>query len=138
MARGMVVIYFSRSGAPQRAHQRALLATDARAIASYLKYEFVEDHGGNIRHDGHVYYVPDDTILVEEAQCLGIQQESDLFGGAVPHIFVKTKSITHPLVDENEAQRPDGWSIAFTRRVADVVLPGYTVFSQRDARIAAG
>jgi Protein of unknown function (DUF3182) len=138
MARGVVVTYFSRSGAPLRAHQRALLASDARAIAAYLKYEFVEDHDRAAKHDGHVYYVPDDTILTEEARCLGIQQESDLFGGAVPRIFVKTKSITHPLVNDNEALRPDGWSIAFTKRVADVVLAGYTVFSQRDARIAAG
>jgi hypothetical protein len=136
VTKGIVVIYFSRLAAPQRAHQRALLANDARAIASYKKYEFADNHHGAKKYGGHVYFVPDDTLLTDEARELGIQGECDLFGGAVPNIFVKTKSITHPLV-ENEAVRPDGWSIAFTRRVRDMVLPGYTVFSRRDARIAA-
>ena len=137
MKKGIVVVYFSRLGTPQRAHQRALLANDARAIASYKQYEFAEDHREVEGYDGHVYFVPDDTLLTEEARGLGIQGPSDFFGGAVPNIFVKTKSITHPLVDD-EAARPNGWSIAFTNRVRDAVLPGYTVFSPKDASVAAG
>ena len=136
MKKGIVVVYFSRFAAPQKAHQRALLIADAKAIASFKQYEFAEDHHNAKKNDRHVYFVPDDTLLTEEARALGIQASSDLFGGAVPHIFVKTKSITHPLVD-SKAVRPDGWSVAFTKRVQDVVLPGYTVFSARDARVAA-
>jgi len=36
--------------------------------------------------------------------------------------------------------RPDsslGWSTVFPERVRDIVLPGYTVFSNRDAQLAA-
>jgi Protein of unknown function (DUF3182) len=131
------IVYFSRLGTPQRAHQRTLLTNDARAIASYKQYEFAEDHREVEEYDGHVYFVPDDTLLTEEARGLGIQGPSDFFGGAVPYVFVKTKSITHPLVDD-EAARPNGWSIAFTTRVRDAVLPGYTVFSSKDAGVAAG
>ena len=42
--------------------------------------------------------------------------EHDLFGGVVPHPFVATKSISHPLVDA-ERRAPDGWSVAFAREV---------------------
>jgi hypothetical protein len=75
-------------------------------------------------------------LLLDEAQRLGIQSQSDLYGGVVPHLFVKTKSITHPLVDEG-AERPDGWSFRFAEQVRNIVLPGYTVFGHRDLRIAA-
>jgi hypothetical protein len=49
---------------------------------------------------------------------------------------VKTKAITHPLIHD-AAERPTGWSDLFFKRVSDVVLPGYTVFSASDARHAA-
>jgi hypothetical protein len=49
---------------------------------------------------------------------------------------VKTKAITHGLVDCH-SERPRGWSTAFAERVRGIVLPGYTVFSRRDARVAA-
>jgi Protein of unknown function (DUF3182) len=58
------------------------------------------------------------------------------FGGVVPHLFAKTKAITHRLVADGAA-RPDGWSPAFAEKVGDVVLPGFTVFTADDARIAA-
>jgi hypothetical protein len=50
--------------------------------------------------------------------------------------FAKTKAITHQLVDPS-ADRPEGWSSAYAEMVRDVVLPGYTAFSVKDARTAA-
>jgi len=58
-----------------------------------------------------------------------------LFGGVVPHPFVASKAITHPLVDP-DASAPAGWSHAFGERVRDVVLDGYTVFALANAREA--
>ena len=133
---GVVVTYSSRSGAPLRPHQRAMLAVEAKAIATLKQYEFGGQHDDAKNFGGPVFFVPDDTLLLDEARSLGIRGASDLYGGVVPHAFAKTKSITHPLVDEN-AQRPDGWSFGFGERVRDVVLAGYTAFSVRDARIAA-
>jgi hypothetical protein len=49
---------------------------------------------------------------------------------------VKTKAITHGLVD-GDAERPPGWSRTFAERVREIVLPGYTVFNNRDAQMAA-
>jgi hypothetical protein len=68
VTKGIVVIYFSQLAPPQRAHQRALLANDARAIALYKKYEFADNHHGAQKHGAHVYFVPDDTLLTDEAR----------------------------------------------------------------------
>ena len=64
-----------------------------------------------------------------------MRTEDDLFGGVVPHPFVATKAITHPLV-EPDAAAPEGWSHGFARRVRSVVLPGFTAFTLQDARKA--
>src|SRR5205823_11240594 len=65
-----------------------------------------------------------------------IKDEQDLFGGVVPFAFAATKTITHSLPDA-DSRSPEGWSPEFANRVRDVVLPGYSAFSTRDARIAA-
>ncbi|MDB5893209.1 MAG: biotin carboxylase [Rhodoferax sp.] len=86
---------------------------------------------------GPMYLVPSDTLVgIEHARALGVHGVGDLFGGVVPHAFVATKAITHPLFRE-AAAAPQGWSPEFPRQVADAVLPGYTVFSREDARLAA-
>lgn len=91
----------------------------------------------NARHySGTLFFVPSDTLIADEALELGVSAASKLFGGAVPHPFVKTKAITHELVTEG-ADRPEGWSAAFGRRTRDSVLPGFTAFSAYDARLAA-
>ena len=78
------------------------------------------------------YFMPVETLGRAAARALGIRSEDDLFGGVVPHDFVATKAITHPLVSP-EAAAPDGWSEAFPRRVQKAVLAGYTAFSREDA-----
>jgi Protein of unknown function (DUF3182) len=86
---------------------------------------------------GTVYYVPSDTLVgVERAKAMGIRDRDDLFGGVVPHPFVSTKAITHPLVAA-DAAAPLGWSHAFSQTVGSAVLPGYSVFTRDDARVAA-
>src|SRR5207249_3972954 len=76
-----------------------------------------------------------DTLVDDEARALGVRTEDDLFGGVIPHPFVATKAITHPLV-EPDAPAPVGWSHGFAARVRDVVLPGFSTFTLRDARRA--
>src|SRR5262249_56362401 len=50
--------------------------------------------------------------------------------------YVKTKAITHCCIDRH-AERPMGWCTAFDERVREIVLPGFTAFSNRDTRMAA-
>jgi hypothetical protein len=74
--------------------------------------------------------------MLDEAQDLGIHSPQQLYGAVAPYPFVKTKAITHGLVNAHAA-RPYGWSSAFAEGVRNAVLPGYTVFSPEDARMAA-
>jgi len=136
MTQGVVVVYFSRLGGWLRPHQKLMLEADAKAIARVKQYEFGGLYREGFAHSGRIYFVPDETLLVEEASSLGITSFLDLYGGVVPQPFVKTKSIAHPLIGD-DAERPNGWSDTFAERVHEVVLRGYTAFRARDARVAA-
>src|SRR5262249_7085874 len=136
MARGVVMVYFSRFGKPLQTHHKAVLDLGAKAIAKIKGYKFGGHYDTAHDYSGPLFFVPDDTLLLIEASHLGIRSPNDLYGGVVPYLFVKTKAITHGLVDR-DAERPLGWSAAFAERVQELVLPGYTVFSNRDAQVAA-
>ena len=135
MVAGVVVICLSQLGAPMYAHERITLAAVANTIAQVKHYEFGGYYDNAHNYSGDVFFVPDDTLMLDEALRLGIRSLHDLFG-VVPHPFVKTKSITHGLITSG-ADRPEGWFPVFAQRVRTVVLPGYRVFSASDARIAA-
>jgi hypothetical protein len=133
---GIVLAYLSRLGTPMLTHEKVTLEAVARSIAQIKHYEFAGWHDTTSQYSGDIYFVPDDTLMPDEAASLGIRSPNDFFGGVVPRPFVKTKAITHQLVNAS-ADRPSGWSCVFADRVRDVVLPGYTVFSACDARVAA-
>ena len=132
---GIVFAYLSRLGTPMLTHEKVTLEAVARSVAQIKHYEFAGWHDIANRYSDDVYFVPDDTLMPDEAASLGIRSPNDFFGGVVSHPFVKTKAITHQLVS-GSADRPSGWSCVFAERVRDVVLPGYTAFSARDARLA--
>jgi hypothetical protein len=136
MTRGVVVTYLSQLGGRLDTHQKTMLNADAKLIADILRYDFRGDHRTGKDYLGPIFFVPDDTLLIDEASSLGIRGPNDFYGGIVPYPFVKTKAITHELIDKN-AERPEGWSTAFAEGVRQIVLPGYTVFGARDARMAA-
>lgn len=133
---GVVVVYFSPTGGPMYAHERVTLSIVAEAIAQIKGSRFAGLYDSAKKYSENVFFVPDDTLVLDEASCLGIRRPIDLFGAVVPYPFVKTKAITHQLVD-TRADRPEGWSSAYAKLVQDVVLPGYTVFGVDDARTAA-
>jgi hypothetical protein len=136
MSAGAVVVYFSRLGGFMYAHEKVTLSVVAEAIAHIKRYEFAGCFDDAESYSGDVFFVPDDTLIEDEAACLGIRGPNDIYGGIVPHPFAKTKAITHQLIDAS-ADRPEGWSSAFGEKVQDVVLPGYTVFNVDDAQAAA-
>ncbi len=120
------------------AHEAATLASLARRISTLLGRRFagsctVESAPPTlgIPH----YYIPDDTLDAAQASLLGIRGADDLFGGVVPHRFAATKVVSHALVDGAECV-PAGWPHALGANLAGAVLPGYSVFSRRDARRA--
>ena len=135
--RPRVLVYLSRSGDFVRTHEGRALLSVAASIARLKRAGEVRIWSEALHRPGGMYLVPSRTLMTDEAERLGIRSPSDLFGGVVPHPFVPTKAITHALVDDGAA-RPRGWSQAFAARVRDVVLPGYTVFTARDAALALG
>ena len=71
----------------------------------------------------------------ETAARVGITQEDHLFGGVVPHPYMATKAITHPLIN-SYTFAPKGWSDHFARRVRNATLFGFCAFTLADARAA--
>lgn len=85
---------------------------------------------------GRPYFVPAQPLTSADAAALGIADEGDLFGGVVPHAYMTSKCITHPLV-RADAAAPAGWTPSFAEEVRSAVLPGYSCYSPDDA-LAAG
>jgi hypothetical protein len=129
---GTVVVY--RGDASDRAaHDHATCREIARRLAGLKNYDFAGDYDAGATYPGRLYFVPTDTLIgIDRARALGILDEHDLFGGVVPHPFVGTKCISHPLVD-GSARAPTGWSEKFAQRVRDAVLPGFAAFAIDDA-----
>lgn len=132
--RGAVVTLVNRSNEPQ--HERVVHEQLAQRLAALQGFAFLGEYDRSASYPRQLYFVPSATVVgVELARELGLESERDLFGGVVPHPFVETKAITHPLV-RPDADSPIGWSRDFARRVTGSVLPGYSAFSLSDAREA--
>jgi hypothetical protein len=130
-----VVLEYDGTAPCFRPHERASRSWIARRLAGLMGYR----HGGSRTSTpvgGPAYIVPVEALHPAEAARLGVHCEADLFGGVVPQPFVATKSIAHPLVDD-EAQAPPGWMPAFAQAVKNLVLRGFSAFSTADARRAA-
>jgi Protein of unknown function (DUF3182) len=134
MTKGTVVVYFGKLGGRLQEHQRTVLFRDAATIATLLSYKFGGEYAANTADRS--FFVPDDALLLEEASAIGVRSARDLYGGIVPFPFVKTKAISHSLLNERSAQ-PAGWSSAFADQVSKVVLRGHTAFTLQDIRRAA-
>lgn len=113
-------------------HERATLREFVRQLAWLLGATPAEAFAAG---RGPVYLVPARTLTTGEAAAAGIRGPRDLFGGVVPHRFVATKAISHPLVAPGAAAIA-GWNPDFAARAADAVLAGYTAFEPGDARRA--
>lgn len=133
-AGGTVLVYAVRQHEPE--HDKAVHFELGKRIARLLKAQFEGEYDKTKTYAGRLYFLPSDTLIgMTEARRLGIETETDLFGGVAPYAFIPTKAITHPLRAE-QAYAPQGWSRDFGLRVKDAVLRGYTSFTLEDAREA--
>ncbi|MEN3355391.1 MAG: hypothetical protein V7640_3549, partial [Betaproteobacteria bacterium] len=134
-AQGVVVSYAPEDGFNPESHECVTRMQIAQQLATLKGYEFAGEYDESAPYAGAVYYVPSRTLVgPETAARLGIRDEHDLFGGVVPHAFVCTKTITHPLV--NDARVPEGWCPHFTAAVTGAVLAGHAAFTREDAERA--
>lgn len=132
-AGGVVVVYQEGRTDLSSLHESVARREIAKRLATVMSFAFAGNHDPARPYGGPVYFVPNRTLVgLETARDLGIRGEQDLFGGVVPHAFMATKAITHPLLTQ-DATAPAGWKQAFADAVRSVVLPGFTVFTQDDA-----
>ncbi|HZP67946.1 MAG TPA: DUF3182 family protein [Rudaea sp.] len=115
-------------------HEAISRAALAQRLADLLGYAFAGEYDPHRDYGSHVYFVPQETLLCARARRLGVREENDLYGGAVPRRFLATKAITHRAFG---TRLPAGWPHALAARLEDAVLPGYTVFAAEDADRAA-
>jgi hypothetical protein len=128
-----VVVSYSVEQDHPDSHESVTRMKIAERLAALKRCAFAGVHDGDGAYGGGIYYVPSRTVVgCEAASALGIHCEDDLFGGVVPHAFVGTKTITHPLVDAR-AQATEGWSRDFPEAVRQAVLEGYAAFTCDDA-----
>jgi Protein of unknown function (DUF3182) len=133
---GVVVTYALGDPADRDSHEGRTRTGIATRLAELKGFAFAGEYDRATRYDDAVYFVPSDALVgIEAAQALGIHDEHDLFGGVVPHRFVATKAITHPLFDGN-ATPPAGWIPEFAEAVSACVLDGFSAFASGDARRA--
>lgn len=123
------VMTWRGSAAHANTHDRVSRRVVARHVAALLGLPYC----GEAAADGaNAYLVPLDTLTAAEAAALGVDGEDRLLGGVVPHRFVATKAITHPLIAAGAAA-PEGWAHELGDVLAPVVPIGFTAFSPEDA-----
>jgi len=133
-----VALYRNGGHSGPHDHDAAAKARVAQSIAQLLGWEFVGEFDPARAAGRRTYLVPTDTLpTIADARRLGVRGPRDLFGGVVPQPFVGTKLISHPLVRPG-SPAPRGWSAACGEQMKAAVLPGYSMFTAGDARIAAG
>lgn len=126
-----VLLLDTRDSTPD--HERAVHRALAQYLATLLHTEVVD---GTAQGHDNLYYLPTATLIdPQRYRQLGIASIEDLFGGLVPHPYMATKAISHPL--PAEALFPRGWSDDFARHASAALLKGYTVFNRDDAVAAA-
>ncbi|MEQ7868603.1 DUF3182 family protein [Xanthomonas sp. WHRI 8393] len=118
---------------PEDGQERATHAWVCGEIARLLGVRGA-GHASDFKHavPETVFHVPDETLTSEQAHGLGIDDAADLLGGIVPHAFLATKVIGHPLIADHAASIT-GWNKALATALIPATLAGYTVFSRIDA-----
>ena len=82
------------------------------------------------------YLVASRPLLPHEAIAHSVGGIHDIFGSIVPHAFVGSKVIVHPLAT-HDSRRPDGWVAGLGGELDAVALRGFSAFARKDAMVAA-
>ena len=114
----MVVVHVPHRDDAPSVHEQATLLGFAERLAQLLGWQAGGLYEPGRVHDAPLYFVPCSTLTAEDAARLDVQGVHDLFGGVVPHRFVGSKAISHPLLS-GSAAAPEGWNHEFGRRVGD-------------------
>lgn len=94
----------------------------SRDVARLCELPYAGSYSHGIaRDDG--FAVPEETLTQNQADAIRLMSETDFFGSIVPHAFIATKVISHPLIS-HEANAPPHWHEALGHALAGTTLPG--------------
>lgn len=117
-------------------HEHATRNDFARRLAVLKGCAYIGPYDERRPYVQAPYFVPSDTVTdARLAGAMGIAGVDDLFGGVVPHAFIATKAISHPVVGA-DAPRPPGWCARFASEIEGTALNGFSCFSRDEARRA--
>lgn len=125
------IVALNVDGALRSAHELATLKAGAERVARLMGWPFHAEAPATASQA--CFYIPSSTLTARQASALAISGEWHLWGGVVPHAFVATKLVSHPLWSTQSAA-PEGWKAV--DGIDSWTLPGYSVFSRDDARAA--
>ncbi|MFX4086436.1 DUF3182 family protein [Sphingobium yanoikuyae] len=135
-----VKIHSTQSSALNNEHDKASRSELARRIARLGEARFVDHDSLSDQQlsggEADTLFIPTGTIDLSTARKLGIQTESQIYGGVVPFPFVGSKVITHPVLGDDPAI-PAGWRAELGLALAPHVLSGWSAFTLDAVRAAA-
>ena len=76
---GLVVLQLPKRDSPCDQHERATHADIASRLATLKGFQFAGEFDTAVSYPGPLYFVPNETLLKDEASSLGIHDEEDLF-----------------------------------------------------------
>lgn len=132
---GVVAAHLSGGHRLASEHERASLLGFVSRVAALRQAHDAGVFEATQRYEPPVYLVPNCTLTGEQAATLGIRSDTDFFGGVVPHAFVATKAISHPLAGPGARTLP-GWNERLGEQLGDAVLAGVSAFDLADAEAA--
>jgi hypothetical protein len=124
------VVPFVDHGHGHSTHELACLHAASLRVAGLLARP-----GPDARHADAPsrYWLPIRTLLRDEAALIGIDRDTQLWGGVVPRAFVGTKLVSHRLWP-GSGYAPAGWRDV--PGIESCTLPGWSVFTRTDALAA--
>ncbi|MCL1634771.1 DUF3182 family protein [Luteimonas sp. SX5] len=130
-----VVLLVADPDVDRQGHDHLTRIAMAERIAVLHGSVYAGEFDPDSDYGGRPYFVPDCTLLHDDATRIGVRDHDDLFGGVVPYAFLANKIISHPL-PAADAAAPRGWSPMLAQRLGGAVLPGFSAFDAGEARHA--
>lgn len=115
-------------------HERVVHERLGEKFGALLDCPFLGQYDSK-QHAAERYFLIPDETLCERAGDPAVEGLHSFFGGRVPHPYLATKAISHPLI-EVPSRTPDDWSGLMMEMAASSVLQGFTVFDASDALYA--
>jgi hypothetical protein len=112
-------------------HDREPHEALCRRLSKILDWPYAGWYSPGQEYPDLPYFIPFETLSTDEAADWGVSSAESLLGGVVPHPFVATKVVAHPLAPGAIAS-PAGWNPALGAQIAAYTLPGYSAFSIPD------